>query len=316
MQNYYDADKTWQASYRISNKEEYLEKYLVKGYFHKSVPNNVKEAFVTVEYLLAHAYYHYNMYEESFHVALRLLEKSIKLRAVELGIDLKDKPKKDGSRFDKKISTLTKEVAKTLKSDLLYDRLDKTRMIRNSITHSKEAPFIGTNGNIDYQLKHIVLVINELFQDKDWHINYQKTLSEIEGKINILNKKLFSFELNGRYITNGFCLVDIFYKSLIIAIKPVAELNEKNKFFYSYCLELVKYELSENSIIGTTLHGEKIVFTETNNRNDISFFKKYKKQINIRDKAFNNMSEDFVKRETIQKFTEIKSQILSRNIFR
>ena len=56
---YFEPDSRWEALYQVTSKEEYADKFVVKGKFHNAVPADIQDAWQTVEYILAHAYYHW-----------------------------------------------------------------------------------------------------------------------------------------------------------------------------------------------------------------------------------------------------------------
>lgn len=87
MENYFEPDVRWEMS-NITNKEQFENQVVVKGHFHDQVPAEVVDAFKTVEFLQAHSYYWWPMYDEAINKALRILEMSVKLKAKELNIPL------------------------------------------------------------------------------------------------------------------------------------------------------------------------------------------------------------------------------------
>src|SRR5690554_2604864 len=96
---YFEPDSRWKL-YQVFSLEEYVEKFVVKCKFHKDVPADIQDAWQTVEYLLAHAYYHWPMYDEGFKKALLIVEMAVKLRAKELDIPLKNQNNRDKRLVD------------------------------------------------------------------------------------------------------------------------------------------------------------------------------------------------------------------------
>jgi hypothetical protein len=54
VSDYFVIDPRWEP-HKIATKEEYEQKVVIKGCFHECVPDDVVNAFETVEYLMAHA---------------------------------------------------------------------------------------------------------------------------------------------------------------------------------------------------------------------------------------------------------------------
>jgi len=84
---FHEPDSRW-AGFGCSSYEHYLDRYLIRGKFHNKVPNAVTDAYITIEYLMAHAYYFYPMYDEALSKLLRTMEMAVKLRCKEIGIDI------------------------------------------------------------------------------------------------------------------------------------------------------------------------------------------------------------------------------------
>lgn len=65
MEEWYTADEIWSSYTTSKTREAYAQNWVVRGYFHAGVPEDVKAAYVTVEYLMALAWYHYPLYDEA-----------------------------------------------------------------------------------------------------------------------------------------------------------------------------------------------------------------------------------------------------------
>jgi hypothetical protein len=79
MKSFYTPDTRWDF-YQISDEEEFAEKLVIEGVFHQEVPEDVIEAYETTEYLMAHLYYYWPMYDEAFNKVLFTIEMGIKLK--------------------------------------------------------------------------------------------------------------------------------------------------------------------------------------------------------------------------------------------
>src|SRR5687767_6120314 len=92
-ENYFEADLTWNT-FGVISKEDYVSKFVFEGKFHSAVPQDIIDSFETAEYMMAHAYYHYKMYDEALKKMLAIFEMAVKLRCTEMGIELEVSSKK------------------------------------------------------------------------------------------------------------------------------------------------------------------------------------------------------------------------------
>ena len=108
MKNYFQPHTLWKV-FGAKNRKEYLEKYVIEGRFHSAVPQDVVEAYITAEYIMAHAYYHWAMYDEAPNKIYRIFEMAVKLLAKEKEIPLTITTRR-GKVKDKKLYDLIEEV--------------------------------------------------------------------------------------------------------------------------------------------------------------------------------------------------------------
>src|SRR4051812_32380391 len=85
---YHKPDSIWEI-FGGATFPEYCEKYVTKGEFHPNVPEDIVNSYKVVEYIMAHSYYHYPMYDEAITKILLVFEMAIKQRCSQLGIELK-----------------------------------------------------------------------------------------------------------------------------------------------------------------------------------------------------------------------------------
>ncbi|MEQ1747395.1 MAG: hypothetical protein ABMA02_18335, partial [Saprospiraceae bacterium] len=77
--SYHTPDFIWEA-FGAPDFESYTHVFVVEGRFHKDVPEAVRESYTVAEHIMAHAYYHYPMYEEGLVKLLRTLEMGVRMR--------------------------------------------------------------------------------------------------------------------------------------------------------------------------------------------------------------------------------------------
>lgn len=158
----YEADETWWAI-GIKSREEFVERYVLEGKFHGRVPEDVVNSFHTAEYLMAHAWYHYPMYDEAVKKLLGIFEMAVKLKWQELGFDLEFENKK-GKKEAYKLGVLIDKICTIEKEKELQEQLHKIRELRNYHAHPERYSFMG--GNIAKQsIIPLINVLNMVFLD-------------------------------------------------------------------------------------------------------------------------------------------------------
>jgi hypothetical protein len=144
---YHTPDKHWEI-WGCTNYDCYLEKYLVKGNFHDKVPEEIIDASATIEYLIAHAYYYFKIYDEALNKALRIVELSVKLRCKQLGIDLQhEEVDLNSKKRNKDFSRLNEDLIKKEKNKELTYVLNYIRFMRNNQMHPTMNSFVGGRNN-------------------------------------------------------------------------------------------------------------------------------------------------------------------------
>lgn len=270
MADYYMPDSRWKI-YNINSKEEFILNYVVKGKFHQSVPKDIVDAYTTVEYMLAHSYYWWPMYDEAFSKVLMLLEMAVKIRATSLEISLKITNNKN-KESDKKLFYLINEVCIKLDSDILKAQLHRARKIRNPLVHKDSNSYMGAMGGIKENLYLFVNLINYLFLTKEQINSLDAFQDIIKQKLDNISSPLAIREIDSRKIViKTFSLVRAFNYPrdlLLISCFPVITntyetLNSGNipdpilivsdRFFYN-----------DDSISGTTI--DNISFTISNTK--------------------------------------------------
>ncbi|MEP2772919.1 MAG: hypothetical protein ABJH05_12280 [Fulvivirga sp.] len=170
------ADERWQA-FGVKSFDEYESKYIINGRFHASVPDDVKKAYETAEYIMAQAYYHYPLLDEASNKLLRILEMAIKKRCIEIGIGLKFINKK-GKEQKKDLNRLINELVKKENEKKLSRHLHVARELRNYSMHPEENSLHGILAMNIYE--QMVNLINELFLSESYFKEKSDRLKDIE----------------------------------------------------------------------------------------------------------------------------------------
>lgn len=154
--NYFEPDPLM-SYYQIHSGEEFVKAYLVKGDFGTDVPVDVKESYKTAEYLMAHAYYHWPMYDEACWKVLSIYEMAIQFRCKELGIEIKN-----SKEWKKNLDVLHKELIQELQLDEFQYTFDWVRKLRNDLAHPKIHSFGGPSYKMHIEM--IVKFIKKIFE--------------------------------------------------------------------------------------------------------------------------------------------------------
>lgn len=170
--------------------DTYCEKSVVKGLFHPSVPKDVIDAYEVAEYMMAHAYYHWPLYDEAFTKLLLITEMAVKFKCVHYGIPVEAKSKK-GNLVPRNLETLIKEYCKEeplkeIENDLLW-----LKGRRNNKMHPNSHTYSGAIANY-FAIKFGVGVLNKLFIPE--HL-----LSQTTVQVETQNKHLDPFS-NGLFV--------------------------------------------------------------------------------------------------------------------
>lgn len=194
---YHQPDSRWEI-FGLPDFETYQQKLVVKGLFHPSVPKDVVEAYEIAEYMMAHAYYHYPLYEEAFSKLLRITEMAVKLRCTQLGIELK----KSCSSFNKNFSTLINDLCKAEPEKDFKEGLDRLRRLRNSFMHPDKHTYSGSMAK--GAIQSTVTLLNEMFIAGKIFKQLLQQQESVEKQIYNYRNGLFVLEyMDKRYLIEG-----------------------------------------------------------------------------------------------------------------
>lgn len=151
MKDFLKPDKTWEA-FGFTSKEDFIEKFVTPGKFHKNVPIDIQKDYEIVERLQFYSYYEFELLDEAFARATRIFEASVDLRIRSLGLEKKDKfePLHD------KIKKLEKHTIPEL-----YVAWENVRKLRNLFAHHVAGRVLADH--IFHAFKDIINLINTIF---------------------------------------------------------------------------------------------------------------------------------------------------------
>lgn len=308
MESYYEPDDRWEI-YGITTKEQFEQQFVVKGFFHEGVPMDVKDAFTTVEYLQAHAYYFWPMYDEAFNKALRLLEMAIKQKAKLLKIPLNNKS------FDKLIN----EICKESYNERLKNALHRARKIRNNQVHAETNSYSGAMAGKGNNIEFFVTILNELFRDDSWMISQYEQQQAIQEQIRTFENSLLILENNSPGILiSGILGFRYFNESLFLVCNPVLKNTKQALEEYKYstpiAIELSKIQFQENILSGISTDGNAIKIYITNKAENLIQLNKHKEEISSVSQTNREIYKSYMNNEASWSLMKLEYNHLSKNL--
>lgn len=240
---------------------------MIKGRFHQNVPNDIVEAYETIEQLMAHAFYHYPMYDVAIRELSALAEMAVKLRAKQKEIQL-NYTDKNGKEKSRSLSNLIDLLLKEKEAKLLKDDLHRIRQFRNALVHRERNTFAGAS--FRHTIYPILNRVNELFYEDDWRTQdfnpLSKALKCFQEQCLILESNGLKFlaflpQLNESIANKNLYLFS--YEILYDQIKAETSPSE------SQIIVLSQLTVSENLIQATIVNGEKIKIYPTDKKENV-----------------------------------------------
>jgi hypothetical protein len=287
MSDYYIPDIRWNIVYQIKSRQAFEHGFVVKGKFHRQVPDDIKKEFEIAERLMAYSYYCYPMYDEALKKLLGMTEMAVKLRCSQLGVDLEfeDKnsqvKKRNLSQLMEKL--LGKEPNKSLKSEF-----SKARKTRNIFAHPDRHSFFG--GMIIHSITQVINTINFVFLEDQVCKESKSYFDELYQSCRTFGNGDYILEYNGkRFLAyGGKCLevhkisgewigLWVFYPVLT----NIKEQVEEHRYSLPIYLALRNVEIEDNCLAGIDVDSNKsIKFLTTNKPDNMERVAAFKKQLN------------------------------------
>jgi len=279
--DWFEVDQRW--SLYVESKEEYIEKFVIKGKFHQNVPRDIVDAFETVSYLMAHSYYHWPMYDEAMSKALLNMEMAIKQKAKLLNVATETTNVK-GKVVNKKLVEITAGVLRDKHLQFLQDDFDRARNIRNSKMHPDNNSYIGAIGNVQGNIKLFINLINLLFFDalqlqelNDKRKQVKLDLSLFQRGLYILelddNKILIDKVLDHKYIRDGKT------ELLLLLVNPLLtdtfEHLSNNRYSAPLIVVFKQFTLGKKVVEGTGINNSPIRIYPTAKAENITIHQSY-----------------------------------------
>lgn len=288
MKDLYEADETWWAI-GIKSREEYVERYVLEGKFHGRVPEDVVNSFQTAEYLMAHAWYHYPMYDEAVKKLLGIFEMAVKLKWQELGFDLEFENKK-GKKEAYKLGVLIDKICSLEKEKELKEQLHKVRALRNYHSHPERYSFMGGIGQ--QSIIPLINILNILFLDGKAVQEAKQELIKIKEQYAQFNDGLFVLEREeGKGILIMQALpVDVFkvngtwisFWSFLPVLSNAYELLSNNKYPPPIIMGFSAVAVKDDGIVGKEQKtGYEVLTKPTSNPTNQEKLKQYQQEMSL-----------------------------------
>jgi len=277
---YHEPDHTW--TIWCDSYESFVETFVVKGRFHPLVPEAVVNSYKVVEYIMAHSYYFYPMYDEAMLRLMGIFEMAVKNRCTELKIPLKGLNDKIVLK-EKTLGELIKDLHKKEQGKQLYAQLDWLRRVRNLLSHPENYGFIG--GNIRSSVQEVVNVLNKLFLSESLLISFTEERKRMAALFKIFSKNLWVLSYEVDYYLVEKCSirkaarVENKWKYLLVA-HPVysnfASALSEHKYLPLFILGIENIEVKGNSFTATDIaSGLSISIQKSSKDKDMLVYKKH-----------------------------------------
>jgi len=281
MKDYYKPDSRWEF-FGAKTVEHYLERYVVKGHFHKDVPEDILKDYETVEYLLSGAWFYYPMYDEGLKKLLGIFEMAVKFRCKQLGIELEYINKK-GEKKDRTLSQLITILKKKESYKNLDFELEKARNVRNHFAHPENHSFFGTV--IRSALPQVINTINYLFLDKSHFEKASSMLENIKEDSKLFKKGCFVLEYSGKnYLVTEVNFIEAWEINgdwqYFIYIHPVSNNISDELKNNSYT---IPFYISAKNL---TIFNEQIIAVDTSSNQTIKIYPTSKPENTLRVKKY------------------------------
>lgn len=270
---YHQPDDRWEL-FNINNFEAYNKSLVVKGQFHPKVPKDVADSFVLCEYMMAHAYYHYPLYDEALSKLLRIIEMAVKLRCKELQIPLNyevfNKKKGETEERKKKLHQLIEDLDSREFQKKIKDALHRYRSLRNMFMHPEQYQYSGIGGK-----KAIVFgicILNMLFLPEALFVSIEIEVKRLKEFHQQLDSDLYVMTYADQRILieeigiMGAVPIENKWKYLLV-VNPVLELADTDDFSYPVpiILEIDSVSLNNGKLEVKESESERIISFEMTN---------------------------------------------------
>lgn len=284
-QEFLQADRRW-ALWGCETHEQYLEKYFLPGRFHTAVPDKIREAFHTVERLIAYSFFYYPMEEEVGSKLSRIFEMAVRIRAQQLDIPLETK-NKAGKIIPVSLGSLIEKLKINPSSDQDWAKewMD-FKSLRNLHAHP-----MGPNYGVAMNLRLVapmINVINSIFIPKEWFRDTREKIKLLQERTEFYSKGIYVLDRSDHriIITRAIpIVVSHDNKRSLWIFEPVGVKFPQNLddyfVFNPILLNLADVVFDDESLCGYDYKNSiTVTISPTYNQDDLAYTKSYFEQQN------------------------------------
>lgn len=303
---YHTPDERWRI-FNCPDYETYLNSYLIKGKFHCKVPKQILDDYVTIEHLMAIAYYHYPIYDEALSKLLRTIELATKLRCKELFISLtlESNNQKSIQLKKKTFNRLIEDLIKAEPEKNISHLLNNIKDLRNLLMHPENHSYAG---GINYPaIISCVTAINILFAEERYFKTLKEKLSSYEKiLIKLAHETLFFEKGKEAFLIAKISILDLFYSAeseiINLFIEPVSVIKANKSQEKQFAKPIITYlkviTYTSKEITGIDVSSEQVIRIYPSNNSKFSKIQEaYLKHLSEIDKAESPHYRSFIKSE-------------------
>lgn len=214
MKDFLKPDKTWDQ-FGFASKENFIERFVTTGKFHKNVPIDIQKDYEIVERLQFYSYFKYELLDEAFARATRIFEASVDLRIRNLGLEKKGKFESLHDKIKKLEKHTTPEI---------YVAWQNVRRLRNLFAHHVAGRSLADN--IFHVFRDIINLINSIFLEIDEILPNELSLKSLKANAAFFEEGLFLSKIQQNL-------------SVISSCRPHALVTNNGKEESLWCLRLI-----------------------------------------------------------------------------
>jgi len=319
---YFVADDRWEL-FGVQSRDQYVDQFVLHGKYHGWVPETVKKAHHTAEYLMAHAYYYWPMYDEALKKMTHIFEIAIKQKAKLLGIDLKH-PTKNGKTREKSLNTLIREIHKREPDREILDPLLRSKNLRNMFAHPTHDSWMGGIQASQDNIQYYINIINSLFLDYalfEEHPNQRQKVTALQqgidgglyrltiGKTKLLVHRVLNWEL---YPSKSDPFLFVAFQ--MVTIDTYHKISE-GFVFNPIIIGLKDTGLTDENLLGVSLDsGEPMILEPTDHPKNDAIYQSYLSDLKKLDQEkFKQMGDVIAQQNAGWAIERMKYQYLWEN---
>jgi hypothetical protein len=275
ISEFLEPDSVWEV-FGIKTQEDFIEKFITKGKFHKKVPKSIQKDYRIVERLQFYSYYDFALIDEAFGKSTRIFEASVDIKISDLGLE------------SEKFESLTSKIKKLkdFSSNELYDKWLHAKELRNIFAHHKAGRLMGVA--ILNAFKHNINMINSVFLEHQEILDKEKLLKKIANKSTHLKNGLFILEYQGKrfliwsIIPYSSSFSNNLEKSFWVfhPVYGTKSIKDTSDFPPPFKFNLKDLRIKENGMMAKIIEtNETIKIYETNNNLDRELYERHKIQM-------------------------------------